>query len=168
VRRDAVERHGPPRPGFWIWSDDIDFFGRILRDEHGYLVPESVAVHKTQDRPHAVAGQGALLLRRAQRGFIVARRLAAAEGEGRWVLLVSEQVRLFLVLERFRPWAVRVVLRVCETAGQEGPMSVRRTVTGFVAVAAATLAVQVIGFFVLAVIARRLGSRGSSARSRSR
>ena len=39
-------------------------------------------------------------------------------------------------------------------------MSVRRTVTGFVAVGAATLAVQVIGFFVLAVIARRLGPEG--------
>jgi O-antigen/teichoic acid export membrane protein len=36
----------------------------------------------------------------------------------------------------------------------------RRTVTGFVALAAATLAVQVIGFFVLAVLARRLGPDG--------
>lgn len=36
-------------------------------------------------------------------------------------------------------------------------MSVRRTVSGFVALAAATLAVQIIGFFVLTVLARRLG-----------
>src|ERR687894_2256057 len=33
----------------------------------------------------------------------------------------------------------------------------RRTVTGFVALGAATLFAQVIGFFMLAVIARRLG-----------
>ncbi len=39
----------------------------------------------------------------------------------------------------------------------------RRTVTGFVALAAATLAVQVIGFFVLAVVARRLGDEGLGA-----
>src|SRR3712207_9073979 len=31
VRRDAVERHGPPRKGFWIWSDDIDFTQQIGR-----------------------------------------------------------------------------------------------------------------------------------------
>jgi O-antigen/teichoic acid export membrane protein len=39
----------------------------------------------------------------------------------------------------------------------------RRTVTGFAALAAATLAVQVIGFFVLAVVARRLGDQGLGA-----
>ena len=44
-------------------------------------------------------------------------------------------------------------------------MSVRQTVTGFVALAAATLAVQVIGFFVLAVIARRLGDESLGAYS---
>jgi len=37
---------------------------------------------------------------------------------------------------------------------------VRRAVTGFVAMSAATLLAQVIGFFVLAVIARRLGPDG--------
>ena len=41
----------------------------------------------------------------------------------------------------------------------------RQTVSGFVALAAATLAVQVIGFFVLAVIARRLGDSGLGAYS---
>lgn len=41
----------------------------------------------------------------------------------------------------------------------------RQTVSGFVALAAATFAVQVIGFFVLAVIARRLGDGGLGAYS---
>jgi hypothetical protein len=36
--------------------------------------------------------------------------LKAKEKVG-WFLLVCEQIRLFLVLERFRPWAIRVVLR---------------------------------------------------------
>ncbi|MDQ5807050.1 MAG: oligosaccharide flippase family protein, partial [Actinomycetota bacterium] len=39
----------------------------------------------------------------------------------------------------------------------------RRTVTGFVALGAATLFAQVVGFFVLAVIARRLGPSGLGA-----
>ena len=39
----------------------------------------------------------------------------------------------------------------------------RRTVTGFVALGAATLFAQLVGFFVLAVIARRLGPDGLGA-----
>jgi rhamnopyranosyl-N-acetylglucosaminyl-diphospho-decaprenol beta-1,3/1,4-galactofuranosyltransferase len=111
VRGDAVERHGPPRKGFWIWSDDIDFFGRILRDEHGYFVPESVAVHKTKtahtpwqgkDRFYYAVRNGVFILRGDS--------LRPKEKVG-WFLLISEQVRRFLLLERFRPWAIRVVLR---------------------------------------------------------
>jgi GT2 family glycosyltransferase len=111
VRRDAVERHGPPRPGFWIWSDDIDFFGRILREEHGYLVPESVAVHKTRTAHTPWQGKERFYYAVRNGVFIVRGDSLRPKEKVGWVLLVSEQVRLFLVLERFRPWAVRVVLR---------------------------------------------------------
>jgi rhamnopyranosyl-N-acetylglucosaminyl-diphospho-decaprenol beta-1,3/1,4-galactofuranosyltransferase len=48
---DAVERHGLPLKHFFVWSDDIEYTGRVLLDEPGYLVPASVAVHKTAE-PH--------------------------------------------------------------------------------------------------------------------
>ncbi len=45
--REAVEASGPPRPAYFIWGDDIEFTGRLLRDRVGYYVPESLVVHKT-------------------------------------------------------------------------------------------------------------------------
>lgn len=48
VHRRAVELHGPPRPDFAEMGDDLEWTGRVLRDEPGYLVPRSVA---TRARP---------------------------------------------------------------------------------------------------------------------
>jgi GT2 family glycosyltransferase len=47
IHRGAVEAHGLPHKHFFIWSDDIEYTARVLRDGHGYLVPASVAHHKT-------------------------------------------------------------------------------------------------------------------------
>ena len=47
VHRRAVERYGLPRKEFFIWSDDIDYTGRLLDQELGYLVPTSVVLHET-------------------------------------------------------------------------------------------------------------------------
>jgi len=45
----AVEEFGLPLEHFFMWSDDIEYTGRILREgPRGYLVPGSVAVHKTK------------------------------------------------------------------------------------------------------------------------
>jgi rhamnopyranosyl-N-acetylglucosaminyl-diphospho-decaprenol beta-1,3/1,4-galactofuranosyltransferase len=47
VHRDAVERHGLPPGHYFVWLDDIQYTSRILREGHGYIVPESTAVHWT-------------------------------------------------------------------------------------------------------------------------
>jgi GT2 family glycosyltransferase len=111
IKREAVERHGPPRKGFWIWSDDIDFFGRILRDEIGYFVPESVAVHKTKTAHTPWQGKERFYYAVRNGVFILRGDSLKSKEKVGWFLLVSEQVRLFLLHERFRPWAIRVVLR---------------------------------------------------------
>jgi GT2 family glycosyltransferase len=111
VRREAVERHGPPRKGFWLWADDIDFTQRILRHETGYAVPDSVAVHKTRT-PHAPWDGGPRFYYAARNGLFILRgdTLSAKEKVG-WTLTLAEQIRRFLVRERFRPWALAVVAR---------------------------------------------------------
>ena len=43
----VVERHGLPRREFFLQGDDIEWTARILRREHGYLVPSSVVEHRT-------------------------------------------------------------------------------------------------------------------------
>jgi rhamnopyranosyl-N-acetylglucosaminyl-diphospho-decaprenol beta-1,3/1,4-galactofuranosyltransferase len=49
VRREAVARHGLPLGDYFLWLDDVEFTGRLLRDEPGYLVNASVAHHRTAD-----------------------------------------------------------------------------------------------------------------------
>jgi len=111
VRREAVERHGPPRPGFFIWSDDVDFTARILRDEPGFYVPASVAEHRTATAHRAHQG-GDRFYYAVRNGLWVLRGDAfAAKEKVRHVLVVAEQVRLYLREHRLAPRAVRVVLR---------------------------------------------------------
>lgn len=55
VHRRAVERHGPPRPEFAGAGDDLEWTGRVLRDEPGYLAPRSVAVRERDGQPDARA-----------------------------------------------------------------------------------------------------------------
>jgi GT2 family glycosyltransferase len=52
VHRGTVDRHGLPLKNFFIWSDDVEYTSRaVLGGDLAYLVPTSVAVHKTE-RPH--------------------------------------------------------------------------------------------------------------------
>jgi rhamnopyranosyl-N-acetylglucosaminyl-diphospho-decaprenol beta-1,3/1,4-galactofuranosyltransferase len=51
VRREALQRFGLPLAHFFIWSDDIEYTARVLRDNPGYLVPDSVVHHWTK-QPH--------------------------------------------------------------------------------------------------------------------
>ena len=55
VHRGAVDRHGLPLKHFFIWSDDIEYTGRILAAEPGYLVPTSVVEHRTEAAHDAMA-----------------------------------------------------------------------------------------------------------------
>jgi rhamnopyranosyl-N-acetylglucosaminyl-diphospho-decaprenol beta-1,3/1,4-galactofuranosyltransferase len=48
VHREAVDRYGLPLKHFFMWSDDIEYTGRVLLEESGYLVPTSVVQHKTE------------------------------------------------------------------------------------------------------------------------
>jgi len=111
VRSDAVRRHGAPRKGFWIWADDMDFTQRILRDEVGYAVPASVAVHKTKTA-HAPWHGGERFYYAVRNGVFILRgdTLRPSEKLG-WTYLVVTQVVRFLQVERYRPSALRVVLR---------------------------------------------------------
>jgi GT2 family glycosyltransferase len=111
VHRGAVERHGPPRKAFFIWSDDLDFTARVLRHERGYVVPTSVAVHKTAtahapweggERFYYAVRNGLWLLR----GEAFGRREKLDHG-----LLLVEQIVRFLGQDGRRTWRWRVLAR---------------------------------------------------------
>jgi GT2 family glycosyltransferase len=60
VHRSAVDRHGLPLAHFFIWSDDIEFTARVMRDGTmpGVLVPTSVVLHKTRTPYTAISTSG--------------------------------------------------------------------------------------------------------------
>jgi GT2 family glycosyltransferase len=111
VRREAVERYGPPRKQFFIWADDIDFTQRILRYEPGYLVPGSVALHKTKTAHKPWEG-GERFYYAVRNGLFILRgdTLDPREKLG-WFLLVGSQIQRFFATEGVRPWTLKVVLR---------------------------------------------------------
>lgn len=111
VHRGAVERHGLPRKGFWIWADDLDFTLRVLRHEVGYLVPASVAVHKTA-APHQPWDGGPRFFYAVRNGLFILRGdvLDGREKLG-WAFMVASQSVRYLRTERWQPAAVGVVLR---------------------------------------------------------
>jgi len=111
VRREAVEKYGPPRKGFFIWADDIDFTQRILRHEAGYLIPQSVAVHKTKTAHKPWEG-GERFYYAVRNGLFILRgdTLTPKEKFG-WLLLVGSQIQRFFATEGLKPFALKVVAR---------------------------------------------------------
>lgn len=55
IHRSAVDQHGLPLKHFFMWSDDIEYTGRILKEELGFLVPTSVAEHRTPTAHTAIS-----------------------------------------------------------------------------------------------------------------
>jgi rhamnopyranosyl-N-acetylglucosaminyl-diphospho-decaprenol beta-1,3/1,4-galactofuranosyltransferase len=111
VRRTAVESYGPPRKGFWIWSDDIDFTQRILRHEPGYMIPQSVAVHKTETAHAPWEGKERFYYAVRNGLFIIRGDTLASREKVGWFLLVGSQIQKFFATEGLRWWAVKVVAR---------------------------------------------------------
>ena len=111
VRRTAVERHGAPRKGFWIWADDIDFTQRILRYEAGYLVPQSIALHKTKTAHKPWEG-GQRFYYAVRNGLFILRgdTLEPKEKIG-WFFLLGSQLWRFFSYEGVKLWTIRLVLR---------------------------------------------------------
>lgn len=55
VHRRAVESHGLPLKHFFMWSDDIEYTGRVLKHDLGFLVPTSVVEHRTPTAHTAIS-----------------------------------------------------------------------------------------------------------------
>ena len=108
----AVDRHGLPARNYFIWFDDVEYTGRILREETGYFVARSVALHKTPNRHTTVTGSGDRFF------YAVRNRLLMVRG-GSWtarekvriVRMLVDDVRAYLAHNRRSPAALRVVWR---------------------------------------------------------
>ena len=108
----AVDRHGLPDRDYFIWFDDVEYTARILREETGYYVPRSVAVHKTARRYSTATSSGDRFY------YAVRNRLYMLRGDSwtgvekyRLARSLVRDVRAYLAHNDFSPAAARVVLR---------------------------------------------------------
>ena len=108
----AVDRFGLPIKRYFIWSDDVEFTARVLRSERGYLVPRSVAHHKTVSASTTTAGSPERFYYQVRNSVYMVRGDAWDRQEKLrvlWGLLV--QVWQFLRANRWRPRALVAVAR---------------------------------------------------------
>ena len=113
IHRDLVLRHGLPLEDYFVWNDDIEYTGRLLRDEFGVLVPTSVVCHK----PDLVAPNTASAGRRFY--FEVRNKL--------WLVLYSEAFRPSERLGFFGMLGLNC-LRHLRYSGAEGVLTIGRGV----------------------------------------
>jgi rhamnopyranosyl-N-acetylglucosaminyl-diphospho-decaprenol beta-1,3/1,4-galactofuranosyltransferase len=112
IRRDAVERHGLPLRQYHLWFDDMEYTSRILRDELGFFVGQSVACHMTPTRYASVEGSGERFYY-AVRNRIFLLRSPALRGIEKLRVLraLADDLTRYLRRNRAAPPAVRVVVR---------------------------------------------------------
>ncbi len=111
LKREALERHGLPLKHFWIWSDDIEFTARLLRDELGYVVPESVVRHKTATAYPPWQGGDRFYYALRNGIYILRGNALRREEKTQQAFAVLGQTGRFLLLNRFRPRSLKIVLR---------------------------------------------------------
>lgn len=111
VRREAVERYGLPHKHYFIWSDDIEFTARVLREEPGYFVPGSVVHHKTKN-PYTAVDAGDRFYFAVRNAIYLLRGDSFAPKERiLHGVIVMEQIRAYLVRGGFRIRPLLTVLR---------------------------------------------------------
>ena len=112
IRGSVIEAHGLPLRDYFLWSDDIEYTARILRAEPGYLVPTSVAVHKTERPYTAVSAVGERFYFHVRNTLYMLRGPAWARHEKPnlvFGLLVS--IVAYARANRFAPGAMAVIAR---------------------------------------------------------
>ncbi|MFL5909272.1 MAG: glycosyltransferase family 2 protein [Gaiellaceae bacterium] len=108
VKSGAVKRYGLPLKNYFIWSDDIEWTARVLMHERGYLVADSVVEHKTKTA-HTAPETGEKFYFAIRNGLFLLRSSSFDWKEKiTHTMVVAEQIRRFLINERFglRGWRV--------------------------------------------------------------
>ncbi|MCG7443018.1 NAD-dependent epimerase/dehydratase family protein [Dermabacter vaginalis] len=58
IAAEDVWEHGLPIADYFIWSDDFEYTGRLLRDSHGFAVASSTVEHRTRKFSNAQTNPG--------------------------------------------------------------------------------------------------------------
>ena len=118
MHRKLVERYGLPVADYFIWGDDIEYTGRILRHEFGVAVPRSRVTHKTAKKYATVDGSGARFYYHVRNTIWMLTRSNAWSAEEKAEIMIGFLKSLWLYLTRsYFSWSS---LRVISTGLRDG------------------------------------------------
>lgn len=110
LHRRFVAQYGLPIADYFIWGDDVEYSGRILRKHLGVAVPASVVVHKTPKK-HGSADASPRFYYHVRNGIWMMRHSEAfsfREKSKMWVGFVGT---IFIYLKRAGSQGIGPVLR---------------------------------------------------------
>jgi GT2 family glycosyltransferase len=112
VNRRTIDRFGLPLKRYFLWSDDIEYTARILREAPGYLVPRSTVVHKTQRPYTAISTSGDRFYFHVRNTLYMLRGTAWAPREKPSLLFsLIMSIIAYARFNRFAPRIAPIILR---------------------------------------------------------
>ena len=107
----VVRQHGGPRRAFFFQADDIEFTARLLRDGHGYLVPQSVVEHRSPPPLAFVTDPFRFYFHVRNTVFMIRGEAWDVAERASLCWLVIESSGRFLLANRFSPRSLVTVVR---------------------------------------------------------
>jgi rhamnopyranosyl-N-acetylglucosaminyl-diphospho-decaprenol beta-1,3/1,4-galactofuranosyltransferase len=112
VARESVDRWGLPQAAYFIWIEDTEYTLRVLRRAPGYLVPESVVVHKTASPYTAVEDTSGRFYYHVRNSVLVLRGTSLAPVERlAFARQFAGSLRRYLARNGWAPAALGLVAR---------------------------------------------------------
>jgi GT2 family glycosyltransferase len=113
VHRRVVEKYGLPLASYFMWNDDVEYSGRILRHEFGVMAPASVVIHKTAAKHVPAASIGGKYFYEVRNKLWIIRHSTGFDRGEKWWMLRSLARRTWRHLRdtHFAGPDVRAVLR---------------------------------------------------------
>ncbi|WJQ13927.1 glycosyltransferase family 2 protein [Geobacillus stearothermophilus] len=109
----AIEKYGFPMKKYFIWNDDVEYTGRILKEENGFLVPKSVVTHKTVTKYSPIeASADRFFFEVRNKIWMILKSDAWTSYEKiRYSAILTKNIINFLLRNKFSFKSVSVVLR---------------------------------------------------------
>ncbi|WP_158539602.1 glycosyltransferase [Meiothermus sp. QL-1] len=105
VRSQSILQHGLPNPAYFVWCEDLEFSGRVLRRGLGYWVHDSVVVHKTSQPTAAVGDYGERFFFEARnRVWLLRSKAFGGVGKFYWLLHFMGEIVAYLWQTRLAGW----------------------------------------------------------------
>lgn len=105
--REAILKYGLPVPEYFLWNDDVEWTGAILRREYGYWIWDSLVLHKTaSDKPPAFAIPERFYLEVRNRLWMLRTNSWGILGKIAWGWHLFAEIIHFLLINRAKGWAV--------------------------------------------------------------